>query len=100
MDSKGVIPESLRYILKNWKEKLIEHEIEFDENNVRAPKLFYTIPTGQNPTGIVIPVGRKKEIYKVSQSLSSLWRLSMLMPNDIAILAISGRVLWLVFLLL
>ena len=65
MDSKGVIPESLREMLKNWKVKLIENEVKFDENNVKAPKLFYTIPTGQNPTGVVIPLGRQKEIYKV-----------------------------------
>ena len=70
MDSKGVIPESLRDILKNWKGKLIEYEIKFDENTIRAPKLFYTIPTGHNPTGVVTPIGRKKEIYRVRRNIN------------------------------
>ena len=61
MDKHGATPESLVDNIKNWKNKVSE----LGKPNARAPKFFYTVPTGQNPTGIVVPLSRKKEIYKV-----------------------------------
>ena len=66
MDSEGIIPECLRSAIENWKEQLAARSVE---GNLSAPKLLYTIPTGQNPTGIVVSLERKKEIYKVSELL-------------------------------
>ena len=66
MDDKGIIPESLKDCLENWQAKVIELGVD-SKLDLKAPKLVYTIPTGQNPTGVVVPIERKKEIYKVIQ---------------------------------
>ena len=65
MDSEGIIPECLRSAVENWKEQLAARGIE---GNFNAPKLLYTIPTGQNPTGVVVSLERKKAIYAVSNT--------------------------------
>ena len=66
MDDKGITPESLKDCLENWKAKVIEQGVD-SKLDLKAPKLVYTIPTGQNPTGVLVPIERKKEIYKVIQ---------------------------------
>jgi len=63
-DCEGILPESLRNAMENWKEQLAAHGVD-GKKVLGPPKLLYTIPTGQNPTGIVISLKRKKEIYKV-----------------------------------
>ncbi|SSD59615.1 related to Aromatic/aminoadipate aminotransferase 1 [Saccharomycodes ludwigii] len=58
MDSKGIIVESLELLLENWDEMY---------TGIPKPKLLYTIPTGQNPTGITLCDERKPLIYKLAQ---------------------------------
>ncbi|CCK68514.1 bifunctional 2-aminoadipate transaminase/aromatic-amino-acid:2-oxoglutarate transaminase KNAG_0B00660 [Huiozyma naganishii CBS 8797] len=55
IDEHGIIPEKLEQILDNWTE------------GAPKPKLLYTIPTGQNPTGSSLSDDRKEKIYKVAQ---------------------------------
>lgn len=55
LDSNGIIPEKLEQILENWTPE------------ATMPKLLYTVPTGQNPTGSCLPLDRKKAIYKIAQ---------------------------------
>ncbi|GMM38641.1 bifunctional 2-aminoadipate transaminase/aromatic-amino-acid:2-oxoglutarate transaminase [Saccharomycopsis crataegensis] len=52
MDSFGIIPSQLDAVLTNWIGK--------------KPKLLYTIPTGQNPTGSSLSNERRQEIYKIA----------------------------------
>lgn len=53
MDGGGVIPEALEKLLDNWVGP--------------KPRLFYTICTGQNPTGSCIDGDRRRAIYKLCQ---------------------------------
>lgn len=53
MDSEGVIPQALSDALDNWIGP--------------KPKLFYTICTGQNPTGSCVSKERREAIYKLAQ---------------------------------
>lgn len=53
MDDFGLIPEKLGEILDSWVGK--------------KPKMLYTIPTGQNPTGSSLNVERREAIYKLAQ---------------------------------
>lgn len=55
IDENGIIPEKLEKILDNWTE------------GAPKPKLLYTIPTGQNPTGTSLDDERKHQIYKIAQ---------------------------------
>ncbi|WPK27651.1 hypothetical protein PUMCH_005048 [Australozyma saopauloensis] len=53
MDGEGVIPEALSEVLDNWVGP--------------KPKLFYTICTGQNPTGSCVSEERRRAIYQLAQ---------------------------------
>lgn len=53
MDDGGVVPEALEKLLDNWVGP--------------KPKLFYTICTGQNPTGTCINEERRRAIYELAQ---------------------------------
>ncbi|KAH3685509.1 hypothetical protein WICPIJ_003513 [Wickerhamomyces pijperi] len=53
MDDFGIVPEKLAEILANWVGP--------------KPKLLYTVPTGQNPTGSSLSAERRKAIYKLAQ---------------------------------
>lgn len=55
LDEHGIIPSKLESILDNWTE------------GAPKPKLLYTVPTGQNPTGSSLSFDRKKEIYRIAQ---------------------------------
>jgi len=55
IDENGIIPSKLANILDNW------------TPGAPKPKLLYTIPTGQNPTGSSLSDERKEEIYKIAQ---------------------------------
>lgn len=55
IDENGIIPQKLEEILDNW------------TPGAPKPKLLYTIPTGQNPTGTSLADGRKEEIYLIAQ---------------------------------
>lgn len=56
MDGLGIIPVELEAVLQR-----------VQSAGHRLPKLLYTVPIGQNPTGAVIPLERKKEIYRICQ---------------------------------
>lgn len=55
IDEQGIIPERLEEILDNW------------NTDAPKPKLLYTIPTGQNPTGSSLADDRKVDIYRIAQ---------------------------------
>lgn len=52
MDNEGVIPQALSDALDNWVGP--------------KPKLFYTICTGQNPTGSCVSEERRRAIYRLA----------------------------------
>ncbi|KAF5112424.1 hypothetical protein DV495_004773 [Geotrichum candidum] len=52
-DLEGIIPEALDKQLENWEGPM--------------PKLLYTIPTGQNPTGGTLSEERRRAVYKLAQ---------------------------------
>lgn len=54
-DEDGPIPEIFRETLKN-------RQI----SGAKMPKVMYINPTGTNPTGIIIPLERRKEIYQIA----------------------------------
>ena len=56
-DGDGMLasgPGGLEDVLANW-----------DESKGKRPHLMYTVTLGHNPTGIVIPMERRKEIYAI-----------------------------------
>lgn len=56
LDAEGIVPELLDQQLDSWNETV-----------ARRPRVLYTIPTGQNPTGSTSSPARRKELYKVCQ---------------------------------
>ena len=58
MDGQGAIPEHLDQVLSEWDEA---------KRGKRRPRVFYTIPTGQNPSGATAMAERKQATYKVAQ---------------------------------
>jgi aromatic amino acid aminotransferase I len=58
MDDQGLLPEHMDEILSNWDETA---------RKARKPRVLYTIPSGQNPTGATQGPARRRAIYKVAQ---------------------------------
>ncbi|WBW71029.1 aromatic aminotransferase [Schizosaccharomyces osmophilus] len=56
MDGEGMLPESLQEIMENW-----------DPSKGSRPRILYTIPTGQNPTGSTLSIDRRKKIMVLAQ---------------------------------
>ncbi|KAJ2982458.1 hypothetical protein NQ176_g1381 [Zarea fungicola] len=56
MDEFGLSATELDVTLENW-----------DQVMGPKPYVLYTIPTGQNPTGVTQSLERRKEIYKVAE---------------------------------
>ncbi|KAL0579527.1 hypothetical protein V5O48_002456 [Marasmius crinis-equi] len=56
MDSQGIRSDDLRDTLSGWDESV---------RGMPRPHVLYTIPVGQNPTGVTVGYERKKEIYGV-----------------------------------
>lgn len=54
-DEHGLIPDILRETLRNRK-----------LSGKKMPKIMYINATGMNPTGVVIPLERRKEIYSIA----------------------------------
>lgn len=52
MDTEGILPDKLSDLLDNWIGP--------------KPKLLYTIPTGQNPTGSSLSTERRKKVYELA----------------------------------
>nr|XP_036854732.1 kynurenine/alpha-aminoadipate aminotransferase, mitochondrial isoform X1 [Manis javanica] len=65
-DEHGIIPESLQETLSRWKPE----ESESPRRN--TPKLLYTVPNGNNPTGNSLTADRKKAIYEVARKYDFL----------------------------
>ncbi|XP_040821923.1 kynurenine/alpha-aminoadipate aminotransferase, mitochondrial isoform X2 [Ochotona curzoniae] len=65
-DEYGMIPASLKEILSQWKPE--------DAKNPKknTPKLLYTVPNGNNPTGNSLTGERKKEIYELGRKYDFL----------------------------
>lgn len=57
IDGDGLVPEDMERILSTWNPD--EHE------GRRRPRLLYTVPVGQNPTGTLLTTDRKKTIYDI-----------------------------------
>ncbi|WVR05212.1 hypothetical protein IAU60_002224 [Kwoniella sp. DSM 27419] len=58
MDAEGILPDHLETTLRDW---------DVEKRGKRRPRIMYTIPTGQNPTGATMKLDRKKEVYKICQ---------------------------------
>ncbi|OCF35477.1 aromatic amino acid aminotransferase I [Kwoniella heveanensis CBS 569] len=56
MDAEGILPEILEKVLSEWDE---------EKRGKRRPRILYTIPTGQNPTGATMQLDRKKQVYEI-----------------------------------
>jgi len=57
IDGQGIIPEKLEDILERFSHK---------NPSLRHPKVLYTIPTGQNPSGATLTNQRRKAIYDIA----------------------------------
>ncbi len=57
---EGIIPEALDDLLTNWGSNP-------DQSDLKKPKVLYTIPTGQNPTGLTQSLERRKKIYAIAE---------------------------------
>jgi kynurenine/2-aminoadipate aminotransferase len=60
IDAQGIIPERLE-------QTLAELRARADAGACRFPKLLYTVPTGQNPTGCTISPERRAAVYRLAQ---------------------------------
>lgn len=65
-DHQGLQPGALRQALSKWKPS----DSQDPKSNI--PRLLYTIPNGVNPTGAVLTLERKKEIYEIAQQYDLL----------------------------
>ncbi|VVC94946.1 unnamed protein product [Leptidea sinapis] len=54
-DEDGLVPETLEALLSDRVSK-----------GLKMPRILYLIPTGNNPTGTVIPLQRRKQIYELA----------------------------------
>ncbi|KAH0544487.1 hypothetical protein FGG08_001385 [Glutinoglossum americanum] len=59
MDDQGLLPEDMDDILTSWDEN--------ERGGARKPRLLYTVPSGQNPTGATQGLERRQALYKVAQ---------------------------------
>lgn len=65
-DGYGIIPDSLKEVLSRWKPK------DSKDPQKNTPKLLYTVPNGNNPTGNSLTSSRKKEIYELARKYDFL----------------------------
>lgn len=56
IDNAGIIPEKLKELLVN-----------LSDCGAVIPKVLYTVPNGQNPTGATTPLERRRRIYSLCQ---------------------------------
>lgn len=57
LDGHGIVPALLDSQITNWDETI----------SGKRPRVLYTIPTGQNPTGSTLSTDRRRELYLVCQ---------------------------------
>ncbi|XP_037686938.1 kynurenine/alpha-aminoadipate aminotransferase, mitochondrial isoform X1 [Choloepus didactylus] len=65
-DENGIIPKSLKEILSKWKPEDSQNPTK------KTPKFLYTVPNGNNPTGVSLTSDRKKEIYELARKYDFL----------------------------
>ncbi|KAF4628817.1 hypothetical protein G7Y89_g9336 [Cudoniella acicularis] len=58
MDAEGLLAEDMDELLTNW---------DAQARGSRKPRVLYTVPSGQNPTGATQSKSRRHAIYKVAQ---------------------------------
>lgn len=65
MDEFGFVPDALVALLSNWAS---------DEKTkaLRFPKLYYTMPTGHNPTGITLSRERRERLLEICNRFNIL----------------------------
>lgn len=59
IDAEGILPWHMDEVLTNWDPAA--------HNNAPKPRLLYTVPTGQNPTGATQGPQRRQELYRCAQ---------------------------------
>ncbi|SCU92512.1 LAFA_0F11078g1_1 [Lachancea sp. 'fantastica'] len=59
-ESQGIDVEYLTHLLENWSQSEYSH--------LPKPRLLYTIPTGQNPTGMTLSLKKRKQIYALAEA--------------------------------
>lgn len=76
MDRDGMIPSALREVMSHWKPQ--------DSKNPESdiPRLLYIVPNGQNPTGSMLTLERRKEIYQVG-FVDNSWLRERNQPSDV-----------------
>ncbi|CDZ98639.1 Aromatic amino acid aminotransferase and related proteins [Phaffia rhodozyma] len=57
IDDYGLVPEALEALLKGWCD---------EERKMRRPRVLYTVPIGQNPTGSTINDERRAAVYALA----------------------------------
>ncbi|XP_077000600.1 kynurenine/alpha-aminoadipate aminotransferase, mitochondrial isoform X3 [Tamandua tetradactyla] len=65
-DENGIIPKSLQEKLSQWKPEDSQNPMK------KTPKFLYTVPNGNNPTGVSLTSDRKQEIYKLARQYDFL----------------------------
>ncbi len=55
-DGQGLVPESMDDVLRRWDERA---------RGARRPRVLYTVPSGQNPTGATQGPARRRDLYDV-----------------------------------
>lgn len=65
VDAEGLCPKNLDYVLSNWTDGAKLSAGKYD--GARKPKILYTVPTGQNPTGATQGTQRRKDILAVCE---------------------------------
>lgn len=56
LDNEGISVNDIDNLLNNW---------SINYPNKRKPKFIYTVPTGQNPTGITMSLKRRKDLLNI-----------------------------------
>jgi aromatic amino acid aminotransferase I len=59
MDQGGMVAEALDDVLTQWNPK--------ERDGAAKPRVIYTVPTGQNPTGATMGKERRQQIYAICQ---------------------------------
>lgn len=70
MDDKGMCAKDLEHVLSNWNEG--ERISQRRYGGAPQPRIMYTVPTGQNPTGATQDLQRRKDILAVCEKYDVL----------------------------
>ncbi|XP_071848039.1 kynurenine/alpha-aminoadipate aminotransferase, mitochondrial-like [Apostichopus japonicus] len=65
-DKDGMKPESLKNKLSRWSKE----DAYSDTSDI--PRLLYTVPNGDNPSGVSLTLERRRDIYKICQDYNLL----------------------------